>query len=203
MPSVIRFRRILTSRAARRGSLAMLLAFGIGVIGSFALARHQGARTTARLYSAAARLDALTDNALADDRRRAAIAWGYAETLRLGLESPFKLIETAGRDPRLTAEERRTVAWALLAHVIRGETHEIDPAVLDGIGPSESGRMVSGEQHLRLIRAAFDLSEDTRAAELGVRIAYSLGVAERLLDGSAPVLAAEAAALLADREIAK
>lgn len=203
MPSVIRFRPIVTSRAVRRASLAMLLAFGIGLVASFAFARHRGARTTARLYSAAARLDALTDNALADDRRRAAIAWGYAESLRLGLESPFRLIESAGRDPRLTTEERRTVAWALLAHVIRGESHELDPAILDGLGPVDEGRVAAGEQHLRLIRAAFELSDDTRAAELGVRIAYSLAVAERLVDGSAPVLAAEAAALLADREIAR
>lgn len=181
----------------------MLLAFGIGLAASFLYARDRGARTTARLYSAAARLDALTDNALADDRRRAAIAWGYAEGLRLGLESPFKLIETAGRDPRLTADERRTVAWALLAHVIRGESHEVDAAVLDGIGPSESGRTVSGDQHLRLIESAFVTNEDARAVELGVRIAYSLAVAERLVDGSAPILAAETAALLADREIAR
>src|SRR5258705_7913943 len=166
MPSVLRFRRMVASRTARRASLAMLLAFGIGLVASFASARHRGARATAKLYSAAARLDALTDNALADDRRRAAIAWGYAESLRLGLESPFKLIDAAGRDPRLTVEERRTVAWALLAHEIRGESNDVHPAVPDGVGPADQGLAASGGQHLRLIPAALDLSDDTRAPEL-------------------------------------
>ena len=53
------------------------------------------ARANARLNSAAERLDSLMDRAPADAGRRVAIAWGYAERLRLGLESPFRLIEAA------------------------------------------------------------------------------------------------------------
>jgi hypothetical protein len=186
-----------------RATLAVLLACGVALAVSYASARQRSARATARLNSAAARLDSLTDAAPADDRRRVAIAWGYAERMRLGLESPFRLIEAADRDPRLTADERRTVAWALLAHVLRGETHDVDPASLDELGPVESGRIASGDQHLALIREAIVGAEDPRAAELAIRLAYTLASAERLVDGSAPFLVAEAAAMIADGEIAR
>jgi hypothetical protein len=183
--------------------LGIVLACGVGLAVSHATTGRQSARAAARLNSAAVRLDSLTDAAPADDRRRVAIAWGYAERMRLGLESPFRLIDAADRDPRLTADERRTVAWALLAHVLRGETHDIDPAALDGLGPVESGRIASGEQHVALIRDAIVSAEDPRAAELAVRLAYTLAAAERLVEGSASFLAAEAAAMIADGEIAR
>jgi hypothetical protein len=185
-------------RAAVASSLACVVALAL----SLAHGRQRNARAAARLDSAAERLDHLTD-APADHNRRAAIAWGYAERLRLGLESPFRLIDAAGRDPRLTADERRTVSWALLAHVLRGETHEIDAAALDALGPTEAGQSAPGDLHVALIRQVLARAENPRAAELAVRFAYTLAVAERLLDGSAPVLAAEAAALLADREVAR
>ena len=200
---LVRLARRIPPRVLQRAALAALLACGIGLAGWLAVAKKWSALATARLDSATERLDALTEIAPADGNRRAAIAWGYAERLRLGLESPFHLIDAAGRDPRLTVEERRTVAWALLARVARGETHVIDPAALDGLGPAEASRSVTGEQHLRLIEQAVIGADNPRAAELAVRFAYTLAVAERLLDGSAPVLAAEAAALLADREIAR
>jgi hypothetical protein len=174
----------------------------MSVTASYAIAKQRSARATAGLNSAAEQLGALTQTP-ADGNRRAAIAWGYAERLRLGLESPFRLIDAAGRDPRLTADERHTVSWALLAHVTRGETHELDPAALDGLGPLESGRSASGDQHLALIASVVERADNPRVGELAVRYAYSLAVAERLLDASAPVLAAEAAAMVADREIAR
>lgn len=203
--SLSNFRRILrhaNQGSVRRAALALLLACSLSLGLSLAAARQRNATATAQLNSAAERLDVLTDTP-ADDNRRAAIAWGYAERLRLGLESPFRLVEAAGRDPRLTAEERRTVSWALLAHVLRGESHEIDAAALDGLGPVVFGRSALGEQHLALILGATARAEDPRAAELALRFAYTLAAAERLLDGSAPIVAAEAAAMLADREIAR
>ncbi|MGH7466014.1 MAG: hypothetical protein ACREK1_12610, partial [Longimicrobiales bacterium] len=59
------------------------------------------------------------------------IALGYAERLRLGLGSPFRLVETALRDPRLPEGARREVAWALLALTLSGETYAVDPIALD------------------------------------------------------------------------
>ncbi|HJQ19041.1 MAG TPA: hypothetical protein VJ867_01755 [Gemmatimonadaceae bacterium] len=191
------------SRAARRAALTLCVACVLSLGLSLGATWHWRTGATARLNSAAARLDSLTDRGTPDERDRSAVAWGYAERLRLGLESPFRLIEAAGRDPRLLADERRTVAWALLAHVLRGETYDIDPAALDGLGPMIDNRSASGEEHLALIERAIASTRNPRAAELAVRFAYTLAASERLVDGSAPVIVAEAAALLADREVAR
>src|SRR5918996_709634 len=96
--------------------LALVLSVGVTGAALSTYDTRRNARATARLQSAAERLDSLTDATPGDDRRRAAIAWGYAERLRLGLESPFRLVEAASRDSRLDGSERRTIAWALLAH---------------------------------------------------------------------------------------
>jgi hypothetical protein len=181
----------------------MLLVGAIGALVSLQTGQRRSASAAARLNSAAEEFHELTDGSPEGDQRRAAIAWGYAERLRLGLESPFRLIEASARDPRLRSEERRTVSWALLAHVLRGETHQIDAAALDFLGPNHNGRSATGEQHLELITDAIARADDPRAAELAVRMSYTLASAERLVEGSAPQLAAEAAALLADREVAR
>lgn len=197
------FLQYVRRRSVRRGLLAMLLAGAMSIAVALFGAERRNAVATARLNSAAEQLDALTAGTLADNHLRAAIAWGYAERLRVGLESPFRLIEAAARDPRLTLGEQRTVSWGLLARVLRGTTHEIDPAALDQLGPSDGGRSVAGEQHLALIGDAVVNAENPRAAELAVRIAYTLASAERVVEGAAPLLAAEAAAMLADRELAR
>ena len=181
----------------------MLLAFGMSMAVALATARHRDAKATASLASAAARLDSLTDIGPADDSRRAAIAWGYSERMRLGLESPFRLVEAAARDSRLTPDERHLISWALLSRVLRGETHDVDPAALDGLGPSTYGVSASGDQHLDLIEGFIAPADNPRAAELAVRLAYSLAAAERIVDGSAPTVAAEAAAMIADRELGR
>lgn len=187
----------------RRGALALVVACSSSLLFALVSATERTRSATARLALAAERLDAITEPQAGDDTRRAAVAWGYAERLRLGLESPFRLIEGAARDPRLAADERRTVAWALLAHLVSGATHAVHPAALDGIGRTAAARAISGEQHLRLIARAIGAGSDPRAGELGVRIAYTLAAAERLLDAGAVTHAAGAAAMLADREIAR
>ena len=182
----------------RRAGLALALAFLMAVAFSLLEATRRSAATRSRLSSAEVQLTALADGAKEGDRR-AAIAWGYAEQLRLGLESPFRLIDAASRDPRLTESERRTVSWALLAHVLRGESHHIDAAALDQL--HEKG--APGESHLALIEQAIADADDPRAGELAIRLAYTLAAAERIVDGIAPLLVAEAAALAADREVAR
>src|SRR4051812_41687952 len=195
--------RFTPSSRLLRGIIAAVLGVTLSIAVTVALASRRTARTTARLNSAATRLDSLTDGD-PDNPRRAAIAWGYAERLRLGLESPFRLIETAARDTRLSADERWTVSWALLAHVVRGETAEIDPAALDGIGPGDGGSdATTGSRHLEFIRETITAARNPRAGELALRMAYTLAVSERIVDNSAPVLVAQAAALIGDAEIAR
>jgi hypothetical protein len=195
----------IEQRTLRRALFSLSLACALGLTTTLVVAERRAQRTSDRLEDAAEQLDSLwiADIDGLDEARRAAIAWGYAERLRLGLESPFRLVETAAADARLTEQERRTVSWALLAHIVRGESHQIDPAVLDAVGPSEHGRPAVGEQHLDLITDAVTHAENPRAAELAVRFAYSLAQTERIVDAIAPTLAAEVAALIADREIAR
>ena len=168
---------------------------------SLFLASRRAAATTAQLHSAERELEALTyRQPPSGTLDRAAVAWGYAERMRLGLESPFRLIEFASRDPRLTLDERRTVSWALLATLLRGESHQVEAASLDRL---MRGASVRGETHLALIESSVRRAGDPRAAELALRLGYTLAAAERLVEASAPQIVAQTAALVADREIAR
>jgi hypothetical protein len=83
------------------------------------------------------------------------IALGYLERLRLGLGSPFRLVDEALIDRRLASTTGSRVAWALLERLRRGDAYVIDPRVLDGSGPwSGDGHGATGAAHLALIERA-------------------------------------------------
>jgi hypothetical protein len=144
---------------------------------------------------------ARTAGALDDE---AVIALGYAERLRLGLGSPFRLVEAAMRDPRLSDEMRHQVSWALLSRTLSGDAYEVDAIALDRVG---LGHIASwpglGQHHLRIIENAIGESADPRGGELAVRLAYNLAAMEGSVPPSAPRLAARAAALIRDRALAR
>ncbi len=132
-----------------------------------------------------------------------AIALGYLERHRLGLGSPFRLIDYALRDPRLADSTRRAVAWALLARTIDGDGFAVEPAALDSLdAPPPLGNHVPGSVHLALVEKAVRDAHDPRAGELAVRLAYAFAAAEHRVRASAPLTAASAAALVRDRELA-
>jgi hypothetical protein len=185
--------------STRRAALSLILACAMATGLSLFVVSRQSAVTTARLRSAQLALEALTERAPEADGR-AAIAWGYAERMRLGLQSPFFLIEAASRDPRLTPEEQRTVSWALLATLLRGESHQLDPAALDRISRATDA---TGEAHFELIESSIRAAEDPRVAELALRFAYVLAASERVIDAAGPTIVAQASTLVADREIAR
>lgn len=134
----------------------------------------------------------------------AAIALGYLERHRLGLGSPFRLIDYALRDPRLDDSTRHAVAWALLARTIDGDGSRAEPAALDSLdSPSPLGSAVAGSAHLELVEKAVRDAHDPRAGELAVRLAYAFAAAEHRVRSSAPLTAAAAAALVRDRELAR
>ncbi|MGH7503586.1 MAG: hypothetical protein ACREL7_17805 [Longimicrobiales bacterium] len=133
-----------------------------------------------------------------------AIASGYLERLRLGLGSPFRLAEMALDDPRLGAETRHRLAWALLGRTIDQETYAIDPAVLDRIGGGPLGiRPGIGRYHLDLIEGAIRQSADPRGGELAVRLGYALAAAEGAITQHGIELTTRVAALVRDRELAQ
>lgn len=143
---------------------------------------------------------------LTDER---AIALGYLERLRLGLGSPFRLADFALADPRLDEQTRRRVALAILARTYDRQGYHIDASALDRIGDGAlmagrtGTRIAPGAAHLALIESAVREARDPRAGELAVRLAYALAAAEGAVSRVAPTLAAQAAAVVRDRELAR
>ncbi|MDQ3605824.1 MAG: hypothetical protein M3418_06525 [Gemmatimonadota bacterium] len=134
----------------------------------------------------------------------AAISLGYLERLRLGMGSPFRLVEFALHDPRLTPEARTRLAWALLYRTRAGEGHRIDAEALHAIDQG-SARPVwpGGSVHAALMEEAFAEADDPRVGELVVRMVYALSAAEGIVGPSALSTAASAASLLRDRHLAQ
>lgn len=133
---------------------------------------------------------------------RTAVALGYLERLRLGLGSPFRLMDFVLNDPRLDPAARREVAWALLARTLDRQGYQIDPSAFDGVGIAGTVPG-AGRRHLDLIEGAVTEARDPRGGELAVRMGYTLAAAEGVVTKSAVELAAGAAALVRDRLLAR
>lgn len=132
------------------------------------------------------------------------IALGYQERARLGLGSPFRLMELALNDPLLTPEERRTVAYALLARAQEGRTYEIDSRVLELVRLAGSeARTPGGERQYELIERVIGIAPTAAAGERLVRVSYQLAGAERTVSSRFPSLVSHVAALVADRRRAR
>ena len=162
-----------------------------------------------RLARATAYFDStivLARNATPRGPRGDALALGitYLERARLGLGSPFRLVDQAIHDSRLEASMRQRVGWALLGRVRRGDAYMVDPAVLDGIGPwSSDGRGATGAAHVALIERAIHGASDPRAGELAIRLAYMVVAANGSISPSSVSVVAEVAALLRDKELSE
>lgn len=154
-------------------------------------------RARAAEWAAASRADTDLDD-------ETVIAMGYLERLRLGFGSPFRLMDYAAQDPRLSPETRRSVGRALLARTVDGQAYQVDPRALDRIriGGQPAGAQ-AGHFHLNLITGAVTKARDPRSGELAVRLAYALAAAERTVSPNAARLAAQAAAVIRDRELAR
>jgi len=190
-----------------RQLLSVTLASLLGFAGCDRAA-HRGFAPDVRreLHAGAASLDALVDSTRAgyaiDDA--SVITLGYAERLRLGLGSPFRLAEAALNDPRLDDNARRRTAWALLARTLDGDAYEVDPVSLDRAGMAGIASWPGlGEHHLYIIEHAITSARDPRSGEMAVRLGYQQAVMEHSVSPHAPVHAARVAALLRDRELAK
>jgi len=132
------------------------------------------------------------------------VALTYLERLRLGLASPFLLVDEALADPRLDYATHSRVAWALLGRLQRGDAYVIDPAVLDGVGPwTRDGQGTTGAAHLDLIERAIRSASDPRAGELAVRLAYLIAAGEGSVSPSSVGIATQVAALVRDRVLAE
>src|SRR5690554_6711197 len=133
-----------------------------------------------------------------------AVQLGYLERLRLGLGSPFRLVEYVQRDPRLGADARARTAHAILARTVDRQPYQIDPVVPDLVGATGPEWLAGvGRYHLQLIDDVISEASDPRVGEQAVRLAYALAAAEGSVASEALQLIAQAAALIRDRELAR
>ena len=133
-----------------------------------------------------------------------AIALGYLERHRLGLGSPWRLIDYALADDRLADSTRHQVAWAILARTVAGDDHERYVDALDYLVPGTAETRVGrGRAHADLIDSVITEASDPRIGELTLRLAYSIAAAERSAASQGLVVGTHAAALARDRELAR
>jgi hypothetical protein len=197
--------------AARKVSIlatAGLLSIAV-MLGWVSARPAMSASSASQLASASAYFDSIVVQAR-ESRPRGArgdaltVSLGYLERLRLGMGSPFRLVDQAMHDPRLDPAMQQRVSWALLARLMRGDAYVLDPATLDGAGPwARDGRGATGTAHLALIERTIERASDPRAGELTVRLAYAIASADGHLSATSAAIAEQVAALVRDRALAE
>lgn len=132
------------------------------------------------------------------------VALGYQERARLGLGSPFRLIDFALRDPALSPQERTAVAYALLARAQEGRTYEVDPRVLQAVELAGVARgAASAAYQLDLIERIIGTAPTAESGERIVRVGYELATAEHTVTTRYPTVVSHVAALISDRRRAR
>src|SRR5687768_3453541 len=103
----------------RRVYVGTGIAFALAAIVAWVLASRASVRVNARKQAAVA--EAQLHTMLAAERPEArAIALAYLERARLGLGSPYRLVEQAVRDPRLPDSVAQNVAWTIVGRLFAG-----------------------------------------------------------------------------------
>jgi hypothetical protein len=133
----------------------------------------------------------------------------YLERHRIGLGSPFRLIDQLLRDEALDASMRRRLAFGMLQRTLGGQGYRTDSRALDLLwldaGPGHLFTAVddeTGARHLATIRSAVGRERDPRVGELTVRLAYQLAAASGSMPSRAAELATSAASQERDRVLA-
>ncbi len=125
----------------------------------------------------------------------------YLSRLRLGLGSPFRLIDQALRDPSVAPVGTTALAEAMLARTLVGAAYEPRASGLDLVDP-DWRRNAVGTHHQAIIDSVVASTADPRVGELAIRLAYRLATASGALSRRAPELATAAAAQARDRLLA-
>lgn len=142
-------------------------------------------------------LDQRAPNAITESEAIAAL---YLERLRLGLGSPFRLIEQAFRDPALEPVGSTALAHAMLARVMVGDAYHPRPAALDLM--YFAGARGLGTFHQVIVDSVIAGASDPRVGELSIRLAYRLASASGAVSRRAPEIATSAASQARDRVLA-
>jgi hypothetical protein len=119
-----------------------------------------------------------------------AVAAGYLERLRLGLGSPFRLIDSALADPLLTDSVRHVVAYAVLQRTLDGDTYHAPVAALSLAGATMAELPPAiASRHVAMIDSVVAAARDPRGGEMTVRQAYRLAAAAGSVGRRGPWLA--------------
>ncbi|MGQ0646602.1 MAG: hypothetical protein ACT4P7_03465 [Gemmatimonadaceae bacterium] len=129
-----------------------------------------------------------------------ALAPLYLERARIGVGSPFRLIEYALRDPQLSPERRRQVANAILGRSAEGYVYASPPEALDLLSSRGPGL---GLAHRDFIERVMDGAADVRAAELALRLAYQITATSGVTSPRAGAVAVAAIAQARDRTLTR
>src|SRR5688572_12225563 len=124
----------------------------------------------------------------------------YLERLRLGLGSPFRLIDQVLRDTALGPIGSPELAEAMLARTMMGDAYWPRPSALELVYFSTSRGL--GAQHQAIIDSVVAAHADPRVGELAIRLAYRMASASGALSRRAPEIATAAAAQARDRILA-
>jgi hypothetical protein len=142
----------------------------------------------------------LADRRASSIKPAEALAALYLERLRLGLGSPFRLVDQVLRDVSLDPISRTRLAQAMLARTMMGETYRPRHAALDLL--HFDGVRGVGAEHQAIIDSVVASYDDPRVGELAIRLAYRLASASGTLSRRAPEIATAAAAQSRDRVLA-
>src|SRR3954468_15299759 len=99
--------------------LGVVLVAWLTVVG---LGTRSATDLRARARAASIELDSVTGHAPDSVR---GLVQAYVERARLGMGSPFRLIDQAVHDPRLGDSTGRTLAWSIIDQLLRRTTYEI------------------------------------------------------------------------------
>src|SRR5689334_16044309 len=176
---------IRKSRIAITGTLVLALVAAVGwAIATRGSRRVPMTREVAREMRAGADFASQLEHSLASTPAESisvsdAIAVGYLERLRLGLSSPFRLIDYALADPVLPDSIGRLVAYAVLQRTLDGDDYHAPVQALS-LAALSTDRVPSElpARHVALIDSVVASATDPRGGELTIREAYRLAAAE-------------------------
>ncbi len=137
------------------------------------------------------------DSSVVDTTRLNPIAAAYHDRLRLGLGSPFRLIEIVLRDDRL-GKARSLVAHSLMQALHDGDAYQLTPLMLVDAGVDSTSAIAQ----LDLIRETIERAANPRIGELAVNLAYQQVVRDSVVSELAAERVFAISALLRDRQLA-
>ena len=126
---------------------------------------------------------------LQDQSSIAAVRAAYRERVRLGLGSPFRVMEIAVRDTRLPASSKNDLLPELFEQIADGDIYRIG-----GTLPNA---------HYRVIESAMKSAADPRVSELAINLAYEIATLEQTVTPELQYAASSTAALMRDRTLAQ